>query len=114
MAAVSIFPDENLGWGVWPSVLAVVLQPGDQLKEGPAPRLKIVCCSAFEYVTRLALQRTVADRRALLEPPYDLVIKTPHVDSRHSFLCVVKSIAHSVIRRIGLMEAAESAWIAVD
>lgn len=83
MAAVSIFPDENVGRSVCPSALAVVMQPGDQLKEGSAPRLQIVCCSALEYVTRLALQRTVAGCRALLEPSHDLVIEAPHVDGRH-------------------------------
>ena len=92
MAAVSIFSDEDLRWGVHPLTPAGLLQHGDQLKEGSAPRLQIVCCGAIEDVTRLALQRTVADRRALLEPPHDLVIKTPHAD--------VKLIAHSVHPRV--------------
>lgn len=84
MAGVSIFPDENLGWGVRPLALAGMLQPRGQLKESSAPRLQIVCYGAFEHLARLAFQRTVADRRALLEPPHDLVIRPPHVHGRYS------------------------------
>ena len=113
MAAVSICPDENLGWRVRPLAPAGVLQPGDQLEESEAPRLQMVCCGAFEYVTRPALQRTVADRRALLEPPHDLVIEAPHVDGRHPSPSVVKLMAHPVDLAQGFA-AAESAWIAVD
>ena len=94
MAAVSIFPDENLGWGVYLPAPAGV--PGDQLEEGSTPRLELVCCRAFEYMTRLAFRRTVADLCALLQPPHDLVMVAPHIDGHHDTCGVIRLITHSI------------------
>ena len=81
MADVSILPDENLGRGV--PVGSGGRAAADQPEEGPGPGLQVVCRGALECVTRLALERAVADRGALLEPPHDLVIEAPHVDGRY-------------------------------
>jgi len=109
MAAVSIFPDENFGWSVRPLVPAGVRHVTHQIEEGSAPRLQIVCCGAFEYATRVALQRTVVDLCALLEPPHDLVMEASHIDGRHASSSVIRLIAHS-IHLSHMSQAAESAW----
>ena len=87
VAAFSIFPDQNLGWRVRSFAPAGVLQPGDKVEEGPPPCFEIVCRGGLEYVTRLALQRAVVDRRPLLEAAHDFFIEAPHVDRCHGSQC---------------------------
>ena len=89
MAAVSIFPDENLGWvcGRW--LRPACCSRTTNLLKVPRRGLRVVCCcGALECLARLAPQRTVAGRRAPFEALHYLVIKTPHVDGSSPVACI--------------------------